>query len=63
MVDTLNFGRARDDILATGTRNIWLLTAMFNITLVTTHVYGTKNVIADLLFRWGKTADNVKKLA
>ena len=63
VVDTLNFGRARDDILATCARNIWLLTAMFNITLVTTHVYGTKNVIADLLSRWDKTADNVKKIS
>ena len=63
VVDTLNFGRARDDILATCARNVWLLTAMFNITLITTHVYGTKNVIADLLSRWDKTADNVNKLA
>ena len=31
MVDTLNSGRARDATLATCARNIWLLTAMFNI--------------------------------
>ena len=63
VVDTLNSGRARDDILATCARNIWLLTAMFNITLVTSHVYGAKNALADLLSRWGKTPDNEEKLA
>ena len=40
MVDTLNSGRARDAILATCARNILFLAAMFNFTLVASHVYG-----------------------
>ena len=42
VVATLNSCRARDETLATCARNIWLLAAMFNITLITSHVYGTK---------------------
>ena len=62
VVDTLKSGRAKDETLATCARNIWLLAAMFNITLITSHVYGTKNATADLLSRWGSTSNNVQKL-
>ena len=41
-MDTLNSGRAKDETLATCVCNIWLLAAMFNITLITSHVYGVK---------------------
>ena len=61
-MDTLNPGRARDETLATCARNIWLLAAMFNITLIASHVYGVKNGTADLLSRWGSTPNNVQKL-
>ena len=59
MVDTLTSGRARDTVLATCARNIWLLAAMFNITIVTSHVYGVNNSVADLLSSWPNTADNM----
>ena len=62
VVDTLTSGRARDTVLATCARNIWLLAAMFNITIVTSHVYGVNNSVADLLSRWPNTADNMWKL-
>ena len=35
---------------------------MFNITIVTSHVYGVNNTVADLLSRWHTTADNMRKL-
>ena len=38
VVDAMNSGRARDPSLATCVRNIWLLAAMYNITLVTTQL-------------------------
>ena len=52
VVEVIRTGRARDQILATCARNIWLLTSMFNIQLVVDHIPGVKNVIADLLSRW-----------
>ena len=63
VVDTLNSGRAKEDTLATCAHNIWLLTAMFNITLITSHVYGVRNATADLLSRWNNTPNNGKKLS
>ena len=59
VVDTLNSGRAKDETLATCASNIWLLAAMFNMTLITSHVYGIKNATADLLSRWGSTPNNL----
>ena len=62
VVDALNSGRARDTILATCVRNIWLLAALYNVTLVTSHVQGVHNTVADLLSRWHTTTNNVQKL-
>ena len=52
VVDVLKSGRACDDILAMCTRNIWLLSAMFNVELVVNHIPGSHNVVAYLLSRW-----------
>ena len=62
VVEVLSSGRACDQILATCARNVWLLTAMFNINLVVTHIQGTHNNVADLLSRWGNTPQDVQKL-
>ena len=51
VVDVLSFGKARDSVLATCARNVWLLSAHYNITIVVSHVKGTTNVVADLLSR------------
>ena len=51
VVDVLSFGKTRDPILATCARNVWLLSAMYNITVVVSHVIGTHNTVADLLSR------------
>ena len=38
VVDVLNTGRARDSIVASCARNVWLLGAMFNISLTVSHI-------------------------
>ena len=42
--------------------NVWLLTAMFNIHLVVSHIPGKSNHIADLLSRWTTTVNPEDKL-
>ena len=54
VVDTLNSGRATDETLATCAHNIWLLAAMFNITLITSHVYGTKKCHSRFIIQMGQ---------
>ena len=58
VVNDLNMGRARDSILAFCARNVWLLTAMFNVSLTVSNIQGAKNNVADLLSRWYHTSDN-----
>ena len=62
VVEVLNTSRARDAILAACTRNIWLLTAKYNIHLTIHHIQCRSNTIADLLSRWFTTPDNYTKL-
>ena len=62
VVEVLNSGRTRDEFLATCSRNIWLLTSIFNIQLQVSHVPGKYNDIADLLSRWTTTSDPERKL-
>ena len=63
VVEVLRSGRARDSILATCARNIWLLTAIFNIQLTVTHIPGAQNEVADLLSRWQGTDTQINKLS
>ena len=61
VVDVLSIGKARDPTLATYARNVWLLSAMYYITIVVSHAKGTYNSPADLLSRWhGSRKDYVK---
>ena len=62
VVEVLNTGRARDLMLATSARNIWLLTSMYNIELVVTHIPGVTNLVADLLSRWQGNHHDINKL-
>ena len=62
VVDILSHGRARDALMATCARNAWLLTALYNISLLVVHIEGQKNSIADLLSRWTYSEGNVKTL-
>ena len=62
MVEVLSSGRARDSIMATCARNVWLLAAMFNVNIIVSHIRGWDNSIADLLSRWHLTVHNIQEL-
>ena len=57
-----SFGKARDPILATCARNVWLLSTMHNTTVVVSHVKDSQNTVADLLSRWLGTKEDYSKL-
>ena len=63
VVEVRRSGRARDPILATCARNIWLLTAIFNIPLMVNHIPGVENEVADLLSRWQGTDRQIHTLS
>ena len=62
LVEVLTCGRARDSIMASCARNVWLLAAMFNVNIIASHIKGLDNYIADLLSRWHVTVDNCQTL-
>ena len=62
VVQVLQEGKARNPLLATIARNIWMLTAVFNIQLSVSHIAGKSNAIADLLSRWWVTENRDQKL-
>ena len=51
VVQVVNSGKTKDMFLATCVRDIWLLTAVFDIELEVAHIAGAKNEVADLLSR------------
>ena len=51
VVQVVNSGKTKDMFLATCIRNIWLLTAVYDIELEVAHIPGAKNEVADLLSR------------
>ena len=52
VVCSLNSGRSWDPFLGLVARNIWLVTATFDIDLSITHIPGKSNGLADSLSRW-----------
>ena len=48
VVEVLNAGKTKDPFLTTWARNVWLITAMFNIEIIVIHVPGKNNHIADI---------------
>ena len=62
VVEVLWAGRARDQILATCARSIWLICAIYNIDLLVAHIPGKENVLADLLSRWQFSDTNIASL-
>ena len=52
VVSILNLYKTKDDFLVAVLRNIWLITASFNINVESVHVLGKENCIADILSRW-----------
>ena len=43
-------------------KNIWLLTAWYDLEMDYVHIRGKENVVADLLYRWRSTKENILKL-
>ena len=54
----LNSGASRDAMVATCARNIWFLTAMFNINVRFLHISGATKRVTDLLSRWTASPDD-----
>ena len=52
VVEVLLSGKTKDSMLTTCARNIWMLTALFNISIHIEHIPGKHNVIADLISRF-----------
>ena len=52
VVEVLTSGKTKDGTLGTCARNIWMLSALFNISIHIEHVSGKSNVIADLFSRF-----------
>ena len=63
VVEVLNTGKARDSVLAMCARNIWLISAIFNIQFKFTHISGKQNCLADLLSRWTGQPAHYEKLS
>ena len=63
VVEVLLTGKTKNIMLATCARNIWMLTALFNISIHIEHIPGKCNVIADLLsrFKFDQTSWNLLK--
>ena len=49
VVEVLTCGKTKKGFLAICARNVWLITSIFNIELLVTHIPGKNNNIADLL--------------
>ena len=51
VVQVAESGKTKDPYLAACIRNIWLLSATYDIDLIVEHIQGTHNIIADCLSR------------
>ena len=51
VVEVLTSSKTKDHFLATCARNVWLITSIFNIQLIISHIPGKYNCTADLLSR------------
>ena len=49
VVEVLSCGKARDHIMATCARNIWLLAVIYNINVIVTHIRGCDISVTDFL--------------
>ena len=49
VVEVLTSDKIKDDFLAMCARNVWLITSLFNIELLVTHIPGKNNNIAHCL--------------
>ena len=64
VVQVVGSGKAKDPYLAACLRNLWLLTASFDIELTVEHIQGVKNTTADFLSRlYSNNGSNMSELA
>jgi hypothetical protein len=61
-VSILQTSKGSDKVLQVIARNIWLLSASYDINLICEHIPGESNEIADLLSRWHSHRAPVAKL-
>ena len=57
VVEVLTTMRARDHTLAACTRNIWLLSSLYNIHFTFSHIAGKENVSSRSAFEMGSTTE------
>ena len=62
VVEVLTTSKTRDAILATCSRNLWLIAALFNIDFIFSHIPGIQNTVADLLSHWKNDPQHIQKL-
>ena len=58
VVYILQSGKTKDPFLGAVARNIFCLAAQYDIELIHKHIYGVKNIAADLLSRWFNPGTN-----
>ena len=61
VVEIRKNGYTRDIPLAAFPKNIWFLTAQYDIEFSVCYVYGRDNNIADLLSRWCNASPDIEK--
>ena len=62
IIEVLTTDKTRDPTLATCSRNVWLIAALYNIDFIFSHIPGVENTIADLLSCWKDDIQQRKKL-
>ena len=62
VVAVLKSGRARDPYLGACARNVWYVSALYDIDMQYVHVLGKDNRAADLLSRWTDSAGDLSEL-
>ena len=61
-MDVLSFGRVHDQTLVTCARNVWLMTAVHNISMTICCTEESHNNAADLLSRWKNAPEDILKM-
>ena len=62
VVAVLRNSKTKDAFLAACARNIWLMSAWYDLEVDYVHIKGKENAVTDLLSRWCPTAENITKL-
>ena len=63
VVTVLCSGKTKNSLLATISRNIFMIASHYDIFLKVSHIPGKENKIADMLSRWDNSPSDVLKLS